>query len=76
MSQVLFLKLSMNLVLNGEKRNVPNIDTVSELLEKLNLAAGMVVVEQNGQVVQRAHFPVAKLSEGDKIEIVRVVAGG
>jgi len=66
----------MNLVLNGEKRNVPNIDTVSELLEKLNLAAGMVVVEQNGQVVQRAHFPVAKLAEGDKIEIVRVVAGG
>jgi thiamine biosynthesis protein ThiS len=66
----------MNLVLNGEKRNVPSIGTVSELLEKLNLAAGAVLVEQNGQVVQRAHFAVAKLAEGGHLEIVRVVAGG
>jgi sulfur carrier protein len=66
----------MNLVLNGEKRNVPSIGTVSELLEKLNLATGAVLVEQNGQVVQRAHFAVAKLAEGDHLEIVRVVAGG
>ena len=66
----------MNLVLNGEKRNVPSIGTVSELLEKLNLAAGVVVVEQNGQVVQRALFAEARLAEGDNIEIVRVVAGG
>ena len=66
----------MNLILNGEKRNLQSIGTVSELLEKLNLAAGMVVVEQNGHVVQRAHFAMAKLAEGDNIEIVRVVAGG
>jgi len=66
----------MNLVLNGERRNVPSIGTVSELLEKLSLAAGTVLVEQNGQVIQRAHFAVAKLTEGDHIEIVRVVAGG
>jgi len=66
----------MNLVLNGEKRNVSSIGTVSELLEKLNLAAGTVVVEQNGQVVQRALFAEAKLAEGDNIEIVKVVAGG
>jgi len=66
----------MNLLLNGEKRNVPSIGTVSELLEELNLAAGTVLVEQNGQVVTRARFAEAKLAEGDKIEIVRVVAGG
>ena len=66
----------MNLVLNGEKRNVPSIGTVSELLEELNLAAGTVLVEQNGEVVTRARFAEAKLAEGDKIEIVRVVAGG
>jgi len=66
----------MNLLLNGEKRNVPSIGTVSELLEELNLAAGTVLVEQNGEVVTRARFAEAKLAEGDKIEIVRVVAGG
>jgi sulfur carrier protein len=66
----------MNLLLNGEKRNVPSIGTVSELLEELNLAAGTVLVEQNGEVVTRARFAEAKLAEGDKIEIVRLVAGG
>jgi thiamine biosynthesis protein ThiS len=66
----------MNLVLNGEKRDIPSIGTVSELLEKLNLAPGLVLVEQNGQVVQRAQFAVAKLAEEDNIEIMKVVVGG
>jgi sulfur carrier protein len=66
----------MNLVLNGEKRNLPGIGTVGELLERLNLAAGLVLVEQNGHVVQRTEFALTSLAEGDKIEILRVVAGG
>ncbi|PWT83194.1 MAG: thiamine biosynthesis protein ThiS [Acidobacteria bacterium] len=66
----------MNLVLNGEKRTVPGIHTVSELLEQLSLAMGQVLVERNGQVVQRTQFSTTDLSEGDQIEIVRVVAGG
>ena len=66
----------MKLVLNGEERNVPGIGTIGELLEGLNLAAGLVVVEQNGHVVERAQFALTSLSEGDRIEILRVVAGG
>jgi len=66
----------MKLVLNGEERNVPGIGTIGELLESLNLAAGLVLVEQNGQVVQRAQFALTSLAEGDRIEILRVVAGG
>ena len=66
----------MKLVLNGEERNVPGIGTIGELLESLNLPAGLVLVEQNGQVVQRAQFAFASLAEGDRIEILRVVAGG
>jgi sulfur carrier protein len=66
----------MNLVLNGEKRSAPGIQTVSELLEQLSLGMGQVLVERNGQVVQRAQFSTTDLSEGDQIEIVRVVAGG
>jgi sulfur carrier protein len=66
----------MNLVLNGEKRNVTDIGTVADLLDELKLAAWLVLVEQNGQVVQRARFAVTNLAEGDRIEIMRVVAGG
>jgi sulfur carrier protein len=66
----------MNLVLNGEKRKVTDIGTVADLLDELKLAAGLVLVEQNGQVVQRGQFAVTNLAEGDRIEIMRVVAGG
>ena len=66
----------MNLFINGEERNVPGISTVGELLENLNLASGLVLVEQNGYVVQRAQFALTSLAEGDRIEILRVVAGG
>jgi sulfur carrier protein len=66
----------MNLVLNGEKRDVPEIKTVSELLDRLKLTAGLVLVEQNGEVLQRGEFGVTNLAEGDRIEIMRVVAGG
>jgi thiamine biosynthesis protein ThiS len=66
----------MNLLINGEERNVPGIGTVAELLENLNLASGLVLVEQNGYVVQRTQFALTSLAEGDRIEILRVVAGG
>jgi sulfur carrier protein len=66
----------MNLLLNGEKRDLPEIKTVSELLDKLKLTAGLVLVEQNGQVLKRGEFAVTNLTEGDRIEIMRVVAGG
>jgi sulfur carrier protein len=66
----------MNLVLNGENRSLPGVRTVSELLEGLRLAINQVLVERNGQVVKREQFATTNLSENDRIEIVRVVAGG
>jgi sulfur carrier protein len=66
----------MNLVLNGEKRNMPGIGTVSGLLDQLKLDGALVLVEQNGQVVQRTDFALTYLADGDRVEIVKVVAGG
>jgi thiamine biosynthesis protein ThiS len=66
----------MKLVLNGEERNVPGVGTIGELLDSFNLTAGPVLVEQNGQVVQRSQFALTSLAEGDRIEILKVVAGG
>ena len=62
----------MKLVLNGEERTVPGIGTIGELLERLNLAAGLVLVEQNGQVVQRAQFALTSLAEGEDRKSTRL----
>jgi sulfur carrier protein len=66
----------MKLTLNGQVRDVENGATLSDLLASLRLAEKMVLVELNGQVVQRADFPATKLDEADAIEIVRMVGGG
>jgi sulfur carrier protein len=66
----------MKLTLNGQARDMESGATVSDLLISLQLAERLVLVELNGQAVQRADFPATKLDEGDSIEIVRMVGGG
>jgi sulfur carrier protein len=66
----------MKLTLNGQVRDVESGATLSDLLASLQLAEKMVLVELNGQAVQRADFPATKLDEADAIEIVRMVGGG
>ncbi len=50
--------------------------TVESLLQKLSLLPSQVAVEHNGTVLFRHELAQAHLQEGDRIEIVRVVAGG
>jgi sulfur carrier protein len=66
----------MKLTLNGQAREMTIGMTLSELLASLQLADKLVLVERNGDAVARADFPVTSLSEGDTIEIVRMVGGG
>jgi sulfur carrier protein len=66
----------MKLTLNGQARDTETGATISDLLMSLQLAEKQVLVELNGQAVQRANFPATKLDEGDSIEIVRMVGGG
>jgi sulfur carrier protein len=66
----------MRLTLNGKVREVESGAVLSELLLSLQLAEKLVLVELNGQPVQRADFPRTRLAESDAIEIVRMVGGG
>jgi thiamine biosynthesis protein ThiS len=49
-------------------------------LEQFLLAQGLlprsVVVEMNGEAVAPSEFPQRQLNPGDRLEIVRIVAGG
>ena len=66
----------MSITINGETKNIPSPCNVSELLEKLYQAGKPVVVERNGQAVFPGEFERTQLEEGDRIEIVSIVAGG
>jgi sulfur carrier protein len=66
----------MKLTVNGQVRELDSGVTLLALLASLQLTEKLVLVELNGQAVDRADLPVIKLAEGDVLEIVRMVGGG
>ena len=61
---------------NGQERILPEGSTAQDLLDHLGLGARWVLVERNGEPVERAHLADTALGEGDRVELVRAVAGG
>ncbi len=66
----------MNVTANGESVEVPGGATVDDLLGMLGLGGRWVLVERNGEPVERRHLATTELAEGDRLELVRAVAGG
>jgi sulfur carrier protein len=66
----------MELVVNGADTAVPDGATVVDLLDQLGLGAKWVIVERNGEPVERRDLASTVLADGDRIELVRAVAGG
>ena len=66
----------MKLRVNGEDREIANARNVAELVDALGLSAPAVLVEHNGFALRREEWTGRALTEGDRIEIIRIVAGG
>jgi len=63
-------------VANGAPREVPSDATIADLLASIGWKPEWVVVEYNGEPLERARLASVRLSDGDRLEIVRAVAGG
>lgn len=50
--------------------------TLADFVRARGLEPGMVVVERNGEAVTPSSVNSIRLADGDRLEIVRVVAGG
>lgn len=68
----------MKLVINGraEELTVPENGTVSDALTALAVPPQIALVEHNGVALTRDHFSQQTLAEGDRLEILRIAAGG
>jgi sulfur carrier protein len=66
----------MKISLNGETINIREAKTIAELIDRYELAPQSILVEHNGLAVHRHEWPARMLSENDRIEFIRVVAGG
>lgn len=66
----------MQILLNGETREVASDASVAALLERLELAGKRLAVEVNEEVVPRSEYTQVCLHPGDRVEIVRAIGGG
>jgi thiamine biosynthesis protein ThiS len=66
----------MNLIINGESRDVPEGQTIEALLLWLELEPGRVAVELDGEIVKQALWPSRVPRQGARLEIVHFVGGG
>jgi thiamine biosynthesis protein ThiS len=66
----------MNILINGETRQFEESKTITALVAELSLEPKMVLIEHNGTALHRSEWTACLLSEGDRIEILQVAAGG
>ena len=66
----------MKVTANGDPVELAEGATVDDLLAHLNLGRRWVLVERNGTPVNRRDTTTTRLADGDRLELVRAVAGG
>jgi thiamine biosynthesis protein ThiS len=66
----------MKITANGRSFEVEPGTTVGAFIRSRGLDPLYVVVERNGRPEERARYEEIALVEGDRLELVRAVAGG
>lgn len=66
----------MEILLNGQPRDVDPAWTIAHLLAELKIENRYCAVERNSQVVPREQHAASSLQPGDQIEVVTLVGGG
>ena len=68
--------MNMQVIVNGQAREVSGHARLTDLLDELGLDRRYLVVEYNGEPLGRKRFDGLVLVDGDRLELVRPVAGG
>ncbi len=66
----------MRIQLNGESFELPDGQTVADLLVRLDLTGRRLAVELNLDIVPRSQHEETVLREGDTLEVVHAIGGG
>jgi len=68
--------MNTTITANGQPVTVVLPCTLEQFLTRIDLPPRSVVVEHNGEAVAPSDFRERPLQSGDRLEIVRIVAGG
>jgi thiamine biosynthesis protein ThiS len=70
------MSAAVQIVVNGESREVPGGLEVTTLLSHLGLPADRVAIERNLEILPRSQWVKTAVLPGDRYEIVHLVGGG
>ncbi len=66
----------MQIIVNGDAREVRQDCTAADLVQELGLAGRRIAMEVNLEIVPRSSFSEHHLQPGDHVEIVHAIGGG
>ena len=66
----------MRIIANGKPYDLTPGTTVEAFIRSRRLDPRFVIVERNGEPLERIRYEGVELGDGDSLEIVRAVAGG
>lgn len=67
---------TIQIQVNGQTMPSPPDLLIPAFLESVGLKPDRVIVEHNGRALTRSEAATVRLSDGDQLEVVRIVAGG
>jgi thiamine biosynthesis protein ThiS len=68
--------MQIHVVVNGERRHIPQGQSVQALLESMRIDPARVAVEMDRRIVKPKDWPGTVLADGAALEIVQFVGGG
>lgn len=66
----------MEIVLNGEKREIENGATLLAVIEREGVLEKVMAAAVNMQIVKKEDWETRSLEDGDKVELLQFVGGG
>ncbi|HKJ08701.1 MAG TPA: sulfur carrier protein ThiS [Gammaproteobacteria bacterium] len=66
----------MEIIVNGETREVGDQLTAAELVEQLGLGGRRLAMEINREILPRSQYSSHRLRAGDRVEVVHAIGGG
>ena len=66
----------MLVTINGKVAEVPDNCSFKDLLASRNLKEDVVILELNGEIINRGKWAGLKLNPDDSLELIRIISGG
>ena len=66
----------MKLTVNGKPTEIEHEMSIADFLRARNVVEALVAVEHNLRWTRREEWPTVILQENDRLEVVRIFAGG